>query len=168
MVDHGPQCLLARCHRCRVLKLWIDGRVFRDGFEFAEAIHVVEEGAHAVLEPRAREHPVDCTRATLFGQQFTTCSRLQQFGVGRCVPEKIAKPRRERIAIDAQVTWVVRVRFGAINDEQHVGAQQHRFERDFQARIKIAQRVHCQGSAVGELFDFGACQRPPVEQATRG
>ena len=59
VVDQRTQRLLARIHDRLGTEHRVDAGILRQDREIVEAQHVVEEGAHAGLETRARQHAVD-------------------------------------------------------------------------------------------------------------
>ncbi len=77
MIDNRAECLLARIDGGLAGKRWVDLPILAEQREILELEHIVEQRAHAVLEPRAGKHPINLLRQARAGLQRPALRSLQ-------------------------------------------------------------------------------------------
>ena len=165
LVDDRAQRLLARIADGVGDERGIDAGVLRQHGEFVEPEHVVEEGPHAGLEPRAREHVVHGARAARGILQVAVRRPVQQRVIRRRIPQKEAQAAGERPAIEPGAARMARVGLGAVDDEQHVGRDQHALEHHREAAVEILEPQRCRSAPPRRSrVPFGRRQRPAEQQ----
>jgi hypothetical protein len=137
-IDDGAQHLFGQCLGDIGVEAWIDHRIFGDVVELLEQQHVGEEGAYAVFEAGRLDHPPrDRGQLGIVGEP-AGLRRGEQGIVGRGVPQQEAQPRCARQIVEPHRARMGGIGFGAFDDEQEIGGDQHRTERELHAAIEGA------------------------------
>ncbi len=164
VIDRHAQGFLARVGGGDAGEGGIHLGVLRQRREGIEGEHVIEEGAHALFQARAGQHAVDLGQTPFGSLQLALPGGAQQLVVGRGVPQEQGEARRQRIGLQALGAGFGGVGFRGLHDEQNVGADQHRLDRDREALVEILQPVGGGARLVHIFLEFTRCKRPAVDQ----
>ncbi|MCR5872806.1 hypothetical protein LRS10_00525 [Phenylobacterium sp. J426] len=135
--DRRPQGLFAGAVGERLAELRIGFRVLRQTVEMVQLQHVGEERAGAVVQARRCGQTGDLPIQAVDGVQFAGRGGAAQLCVRRSVPEQEGETRGLAVAVEARLTVVGRIRFGALHAEQELGRNQQALQGEGDSAVEV-------------------------------
>ena len=174
-VDDDPQRLFTRVED---QPLAVGGEEFgilayQPLLDRVESVGVGEQLAHPGFEPPGAEQSVRLRVEAGVVDEFAPLAGGEQSLVGCAVPEEVGQARRHGEAREA-LSAALRVDLRLLDPEEEVGRDEHRTERDFEARVELAELARGVARDPDPGRDLGVAERAaqeatahPAEEARR-